>query len=134
MEALSNEQIEIVSLTITEKGYNYDFDKNELDFGNHNIIDDLGNLEHPKTAVGFLVAGLKNRYYSGKALFNILSCDNLPNNGVIIRKTVLDFAQKTDPDLANWISKEVCFPSSMVDRITPATKNRYVKFAEEYRV
>ena len=135
LEALSNEQIEIVSLTITEKGYHYNSDKKELEFDNQNIIDDLGNLEHPQTVVGFLVAGLRDRYISGKAPFSVLSCDNLPNNGAIIKKIILDFAQKTDPDLANWISKEVCFPSSMVDRITPATKDRDIEnFAEEYGV
>ena len=133
LDALSNEQIKIVSLTITEKGYHYNSDKKELDLGNQNIIDDLGNPENPKTTVGFLIAGLRNRYLNGKAPFTILSCDNLPNNGAIVKKTVLDFAQKIDPHLANWISKEVCFPSSMVDRITPATLDQNImNFAEEY--
>ena len=135
LDALSDEQIEIVSLTITEKGYHYNSEKRELDFGNQNIIDDLRNLERPKTAVGFLVAGLKDRYLSGKAPFTVLSCDNLPNNGAVAKKIVLDFAQKIDPSFANWISKEVRFPSSMVDRITPAIKDQDIKnFAEEYGV
>ena len=135
LEALSDEKIEIVSLTITEKGYYYNSDKKELDFGHQNIIDDLGNLERPKTAVGFIVKGLRDRYLNGKAPFTILSCDNLPNNGAIVKKIVLDFAQKIDPNLANCISKEVCFPSSMVDRITPATSDQdIINFAEEYGV
>lgn len=135
LDALSDEQIEIVSLTITEKGYHYNSNKKELDFSNQNIIDDLGNLENPQTAVGFLVAGLRNRYLSGKAPFTILSCDNLPNNGAIVKKITTDFAQKIDTPFAKWISKEVCFPSSMVDRITPATKDRDIlNFAEEYGV
>ena len=67
-EALSDEQIEIVSLTITEKGYHYNSDKKELDFSNPNIIDDLENPENPKTAVGFLVAGLRDRYLNGEAI------------------------------------------------------------------
>ena len=132
VKALSDEQIEIVSLTITEKGYHYNSDKKELDFSNQNMIDDLENPENPKTAVGFLVAGLRDRYLSGKAPFTILSCDNLPNNGAVIQKIVLDFAQKIDPHFAKWISKKVCFPSSMVDRITPATKEQdIVSFANE---
>ena len=135
LEALSNEQIEIVSLTITEKGYHYNSDKKELDFGNQNIIDDLENPESPKTAVGFIVAGLRNRYLNGKAPFTILSCDNLPSNGAVAKKITLDFAQKINPDLANWILKEVCFPSSMVDRITPATKGLDImNFAVEYGI
>ena len=134
-EALSDEQIEIVSLTITEKGYHYNSDKKELDFSNPNIIDDLENPENPKTAVGFLVAGLRDRYLNGKAPFTVLSCDNLPNNGAVVKKVVLDFAQKIDLFFAKWISKEVRFPSSMVDRITPATNDQDIKnFAEKYSV
>ena len=132
LNALSDEQIEIVSLTITEKGYHYNSDKKELDFSNQNIIDDLEDPENPKTAVGFLVAGLRDRYLSGKVPFTVLSCDNLPNNGAVVKKITLDFVQKFDPAFAKWISKEVRFPSSMVDRITPATKNRDImNFAEE---
>ena len=135
LDALSDEQIEIVSLTITEKGYHYNSDKKELDFENQNIIEDLRSPKNPKTAVGFIVAGLRDRYVMGKAPFTILSCDNLPNNGAVVQKTVLDFAQKIDSDLAIWISKEVCFPSSMVDRITPATKELdIINFANKYGV
>ena len=135
LDALSDEQIEIVSLTITEKGYHYNSDKKQLDFSNQNIIDDLEYPKNPKTAVGFLVAGLRDRYLSGKAPFTVLSCDNLPNNGAIVKKIILDFAEKIDPPFAKWVSKEVCFPSSMVDRITPATKDRDIlNFAEEHGV
>ena len=135
LKALSNEQIEIVSLTITEKGYHYNSDKKELDLSNQNIIDDLEYPKNPKTAVGFLVAGLRDRYLSGKAPFTVLSCDNLPNNGAVVKKIILDFAQKIDPSFAKWVSKEVCFPSSMVDRITPATKEQdIINFAKEYGV
>ena len=135
LDALSDEQIEIVSLTITEKGYRYNSDKKELDFGNQNIIDDLGSSENPKTVIGFIVAGLRNRYLNGKVPFTILSCDNLPNNGAVVKKIILDLAQKIDSSFAKWISNEVSFPSSMVDRITPATKDQdIINFAQEYGV
>mgnify|MGYP003326599604 FL=1 len=81
------------------------------------------------------MAGLRERYLNGKRPFTILSCDNLPNNGAVVKKIILDFAQKIDSPFAKWISKEVCFPSSMVDRITPATKDQdIINFAEEYGV
>ena len=64
-----------------------------------------------------------------------MSCDNLPDNGAVVKKVILDFAQKIDTSFAKWVSKEVCFPSSMVDRITPATKDRDIlNFAEGYGV
>ena len=135
LDALADEQIEIVSLTITEKGYHYSSEKKELDFGDRNIIYDLRNPDKPSTAVGFIVAGLKKRYQNGKIPFTVLSCDNLPNNGAIVKKIVLDFAQKIDPCFAKWILTEVSFPSSMVDRITPATNDRdIINFAKEYGV
>ncbi|MFL2765708.1 MAG: hypothetical protein ACJ0DF_06420 [Paracoccaceae bacterium] len=56
----------------------------------------MANQESPKTAVGFIVAGLRDRYLNGKAPFTILSCDNLPNNGAVAKKIVLDFAHKID--------------------------------------
>ena len=74
VDALSNEQIEIVSLTITEKGYYYNSGKKELDFSHQNIINDLQNPDKPKTAVGFLVAGLTS-LFGGKAPFTVLTCD-----------------------------------------------------------
>ena len=133
LNALSDEQVEIVSLTVTEKGYYYNSGKKELDFENQSIIDDLENPENPKTAVGFIVAGLRDRYLNDKSPFTILSCDNLPNNGAVVKKIIIDFAQKIDHQLATWISKEVSFPSSMVDRITPATEEQdIINFAEEY--
>jgi len=133
LDALSDEKIEIVSLTITEKGYCYNSEKKGLDFTNQKIVEDLGNIKNPQTAIGFIVAGLRERYLNRKSPFTILSCDNLPNNGAVIKKVVIDFAHKIDPNLANWISKEVCFPSSMVDRITPATKDQdIINFATEY--
>lgn len=135
LAALSDEQIEIVSLTITEKGYYYNSNKKELDSANQNIIDDLGNPANPKTAVGFIVAGLRERYINRKTPFSVLSCDNLPNNGAIIKKVILGFAQEIDPTFAKWINKEVCFPSSMVDRITPATEDKDItNFAIGYGI
>ena len=133
LSALSDQNIEIVSLTITEKGYCYSSKTKELDYSNQKIIEDLNNFENPQTAIGFIVAGLRERYLNGKRPFTILSCDNLPNNGALVKKLVLDFAQKIDPTFTSWISKKVCFPSSMVDRITPATKDQdIVNFAKDY--
>ena len=135
LDALSDENIEIVSLTITEKGYCYNSEKRSLDFTNQKIVEDLSNGKNPQTAVGFIVAGLRERYLNRESPFTVLSCDNLPNNGAIVKKIVLDFAQKIDLAFANWISKQVCFPSTMVDRITPATEEKDItSFATKYGI
>jgi len=75
----------------------------------------------PVSAVGFLVRALQMRRAAGIAPFTVLSCDNLPENGRVVRGVVLDMARRIDPDLADWIATEGRFPCTMVDRITPAT-------------
>ena len=50
-----------------------------------------------------------------------MSCDNIPGNGDVARRTVIGFARLLDEELAAWIGDEVAFPNSMVDRITPVT-------------
>ena len=64
LDALSNEQIEIVSLTITEKGYYYNSGKKELDFSDQNIIDDLQNPEKPKVEILDLFKEKHEKYES----------------------------------------------------------------------
>ncbi len=94
LDVLSDEKLEIVSLTITEKGYYYNSEKRELDFTNQKIVDDFSNIKNPQTVIGFIVAGLRERYLNSKRPFTILSCDNLPNNGAIVKKVILDLHKK----------------------------------------
>ena len=64
---------------------------------------------------------LARRRDQGIAPFTLLSLDNLPGNGRVLRAAVLAMAERLDPGLADWIAREVRFPCSMVDRIVPAT-------------
>ncbi|MEO0831095.1 MAG: mannitol dehydrogenase family protein [Pseudomonadota bacterium] len=119
--ALTDPSIKVVSLTVTEKGYCHNPATGRLDLGHPDIAHDLEHSSAPCSVVGFLVAALAQRRTGGHAPFTVLSCDNLPSNGTLTRQIVLDFAEARDPELARWISEEVPFPSTMVDRITPAT-------------
>lgn len=119
--AMADPAVRIVSLTITEKGYRHVPASGRLNMHDPDVQHDLSNPDAPKTAVGFLVAALADRQAAGVAPFSVQSCDNLPDNGALARRIVLDFASAFDPALADWIAAEACFPSSMVDRITPAT-------------
>lgn len=118
---LADPAIKVVTLTITEKGYSRDTITGGLDAGRADIAADLLGFDHPRTAVGLLVEGLTRRRASGLRPFTVLSCDNLPANGDVTRRIVLEFARRRDPTLAAWIEAEARFPSTMVDRITPAT-------------
>lgn len=117
---LASDDIKILSLTVTEKGYCSDSDNN-LDKTNEFIQHDISNLSSPKTAFGYILAALKTRRDNGQKPFTVMSCDNLPGNGHLTQKLVLQFAELVDTDLAAWIKDNVSFPNSMVDRITPVT-------------
>jgi len=119
--AMSDANIRIVSLTVTEKGYCHNPATGELQLNHPEIIHDLKHPESPKSAVGFLVHALAHRHADGLPPFTVLSCDNLPDNGALTRKVVLGFANAFDAELARWIESEGRFPATMVDRITPAT-------------
>ncbi len=125
LNRLSNEEIKILSLTVTEKGYCYDSNKN-LDQKNELIQHDLKNINAPKTALGYIVSGLQNRKNKNKKPFTVMSCDNLPGNGHLTKKLVLQFSELIDSDLSKWINDNVSFPNSMVDRITPVTTDKII--------
>jgi fructuronate reductase len=111
----------IVSLTVTEKGYCHDPATGALRENDPGIVHDLAHAGAPKTAIGMLVRGLEARSKAGTGPVTVLCCDNLPHNGRTVRGVVQRFAQLVDTDLAAWIESNVTFPSTMVDRIVPAT-------------
>jgi len=113
--------IKIVSLTITEKGYCHDPASGNLNLSHPDIIHDLEHLDAPVSAIGFLVAALKQRFDNQQKAFTLLSCDNLPNNGEVLEKVVTQFAAKISPEFSAWIKTNATFPCTMIDRIVPAT-------------
>jgi len=126
LEALAAPETRIVSLTITEGGYNFSPATGEFDGENPDVRHDLKDPAHPVSVFGFLAEALDRRRRAGSAPFTILSCDNVPENGDMARKTLLAFAALRDPALRDpalrdWIAARAAFPNSMVDRITPQT-------------
>lgn len=118
---LTDPAIRIVTLTVTEKAYGIDPATGGLDPAHPAIAADLAAPGTPHSAVGHLVRALGQRRAAGIAPFAVLCCDNLPANGPLLRRLVLAFAERLDPDLARWIETEAAFPACMVDRITPAS-------------
>ncbi|MEW7009648.1 mannitol dehydrogenase family protein [Lentilitoribacter sp. EG35] len=121
IEAFSSPCTHIVSITVTEKAYGILRDKSGIDPQHPSIANDLANPEQPVGVIGMLAKGLKLRRDLGLRSFTVLCCDNLPDNGDMVRVGVLDFARRVDPMLGVWIAENTCFPNTMVDRITPAT-------------
>ncbi|MBO9547382.1 mannitol dehydrogenase family protein, partial [Caulobacter sp.] len=116
---LADRDVRLVTLTITEKGYCLSPDG--VDLQHPDIVRDLATPEFPLSAIGWLVAGLRQRRERGLEPYTVLSCDNLADNGGRLRRAVLQYARQFDAGLADWIETEVAFPRSMVDSITPAT-------------
>lgn len=110
----------IVTLTVSEKAYLRDA-QGGLDLAHPDIAHDLAHPAAPRTVHGFIVAALERRRQAGVPPFTVLCCDNLPSNGETVRRLVLQFAEARDRDLAHCIERDVAFPSTMVDRIVPAT-------------
>ena len=120
-ELLADPRVRIVSLTVTEKGYCRDAKTGDADFANEGVIQDLAHPHEPATVPGILTAALQARRNAGTPPFTVLSCDNLSHNGAALQQVVRSFAAKLDAQLAAWIDEQVAFPSTMVDRIVPAT-------------
>lgn len=120
IEKFCEPQVAIVSLTVTEKGYCIDPATGRLDAGNERIVHDLQHPAEPHSAPGILVEALNRRRERGLPPFTVLSCDNIPDNGHVVKNAVIGMAEKRSQALADWIRERVTFPSTMVDRIVPA--------------
>ncbi|MEB2702406.1 mannitol dehydrogenase family protein [Citrobacter koseri] len=120
IEKFCEPQVAIVSLTITEKGYCIDPATGSLDMSNPRIIHDMQHPTEPHSAPGILVEALHRRRERGLSPFTVLSCDNIPDNGHVVKNAVLGMAEKRAAELAAWIQQHVSFPGTMVDRIVPA--------------
>jgi mannitol 2-dehydrogenase len=121
---MADPAIRIVSLTITEGGYYIDPASQRFDPGHPDIVADAANFTTPKTVFGLILAALKRRRDVGTPPFTVMSCDNIPGNGHVTQNAVVGLARLIYPELAGWVERNVAFPNSMVDRITPATTDR----------
>lgn len=121
LSAMSDPRVRIVSLTITEKGYCHDPATGALNEAHPDIVHDLAEPGSPVTAPGLIVEALRRRRAAGIAPFTVLTCDNLPSNGHVVKRILDRFAALRDADLGAFVAGELSCPSTMVDRITPAT-------------
>ena len=143
IDSISRPETKIISLTITEKGYCMDIDGN-LDFSNPDVLHDVQLLTSSqdslgtttpcfKTSLGLLIEGLRQRMRNHLAgPVTIMSCDNLPSNGNVLKSILLDFVKHTNNlHLLNYIEENMSFPNSMVDRITPGVTEESISLFEK---
>lgn len=130
IHAMSDPDIRIVAMTVTEGGYYRDAN-GALDRAHPDIVHDAANPNTPRTAFGAMVAALKSRRDMGIGPFTGQCCDNLQHNGEVLRATVVGLARMSDPDLADWIETNATFPDAMVDCIVPATGPGELAYVED---
>jgi fructuronate reductase len=130
LAALADPAIRIVSITVTEKAYGILRASGRIDPAHPAIARDLADPRMPASPIGLIVEALRRRREAGTTPFAVLCCDNLPENGRLIRSAALDYAGRLDPALGDWIADAVAFPSTMVDRITPASTEETLREAE----
>jgi mannitol 2-dehydrogenase len=121
IEKMAAATTRIVSLTVTEGGYNVHPVTGEFDERTADIVADAIPGAVPKTTFGLVTEALVRRRERGIEPFTVMSCDNIQGNGHVAHKMFTAFARLRSPELGDWINSHVAFPNSMVDRITPVT-------------
>jgi len=131
LDVLASPDIDMVTMTVTEKGYCHIPSSGALDLDHPDIAHDLANPETPRSVPGILARALELRMASHGRPVTLLSCDNIPANGIILGTAVRTFAERRGGKLADWIEANVAFPSAMVDRIAPATTEADIDTVEK---
>jgi len=130
-ERIADSKTLLVTLTVTEKGYYYDKKTKEPDTAEPAVQWDLKHPGDPKTAAACLAGALSLRYKTGRRSLTVMSCDNIPSNGTVLKNGVRFFCGELYPEIVSWVEDQVSFPCSMVDRITPVTTAALVKELED---
>lgn len=121
----TNPSLQMVSFTITEKGYSL---KNARGEYYADVAADFENgPEAPKSFIGKLTSLCYERYKKGKYPLALVSMDNCSHNGSRLYEAVSTFAEKwvknrhVDEGFKEYIEnpEKVSFPWSMIDKITP---------------
>jgi mannitol 2-dehydrogenase len=121
IEKMADPATRIVSLTVTEGGYNFNPVTGEFDDTDPAVQADLAPGAVPATTFGLITEALVRRRFRGMEPFTVMSCDNIQGNGHMAHEVFAAFARLRDPELGEWVEGSVRFPNSMVDRITPVT-------------
>jgi len=131
IEKMAHPDTKIITLTITEGGYNFDDATGAFNSANPLVQQDILQPTSPQTIFGYLTQSFKLRKERGLNGCTIQSCDNIQGNGDVSQKMVLTYISLAEPELVDWVKANVSFPNSMVDRITPVTRPTDIDFLKE---
>lgn len=135
MDIALNKNLELMSFTITEKGYNLYASNGELmDVVKNDMEGDPKDAKHLMSIVTNL---LYERYKDSKAPLTLLSLDNASHNGDLVKKSVMMIGQawndsgKVDDGFIEYLNNDISFPLSMIDKITPRPAGVVKDYVEE---
>lgn len=127
LDALADSRVSVVTLTVTEKGYCRHPSTGELDGTHPDIAHDLTRPRMPRSTLGVLAEGIRRR--DPRAPLTVVCCDNMADNGEVLRALLLAYCERVEPALARRIDGDIAFPNSMVDRIVPAATQASLDWA-----
>ena len=119
LAVLSDQTTEVATLTVTEKAYCHHPATGALNLDHPDIAHDLIHPDTPRSLPGLVVRALDLRRAANLPL-TLISCDNIPANGALLKGVVLTLAARQNQVLAAWIDESCAFPGTMVDRIAPS--------------
>ncbi len=135
IERLADPVTRIVSLTVTEGGYNFSPVTGEFQLGTPAVAADLQPGAQPQTTFGLVIEALRRRRERDLGPFTVMSCDNIQGNGEVAHRAFTAFARARDAELGAWVDEHVAFPNAMVDRITPVTTDAdRAEIAEQFGI
>lgn len=118
VEVVANSQTAIITLTITEAGYG---------------MDALGHVDtnNPPAALHRLAVALETRRRANGLGIAVVSCDNMPSNGSLLKIAMSDLFSTFGPEALAWLNEKVSFVSTSIDRITPKTVESDLALVEQ---
>ncbi len=128
LATLASAEIDVVTMTVTEKGYCHQPATGQIDPGHPDIVHDLAHPDRPRSVPGLVLAAIERRMQSHGQPISFVSCDNIPSNGAILAAVVGALAERRGAEVVRWIAGNVAFPETMVDRIVPATAPEDIAF------
>jgi mannitol 2-dehydrogenase len=131
LDKMADPNTKVISMTITEGGYNFDPNTGIFNHDDPSVSDDIKNPATPKTFFGYIAEALRRRRDRGAGPVTILSCDNVQHNGDVAKMVIKAFCHKQDPSILEWIEDHVSFPNSMVDRITPKISSDTIQYVQD---
>ena len=119
IQRMAHKDTKILSMTITEGGYNIDDASGEFKLNDPEIEKELQNYKEGESVFAIFANMVRERKAAGGGPFTVMSCDNVQENGHVAKRAFLTYLEQCDKELLAWAKDNIVFVNSMVDRITP---------------